>query len=134
MKNGPVLSALYDLIRGRGCGSEQIAWNGLFRTTQYILTRSDDGVLELGDLTPRELSILDCVTDKFRDHTDFQLRDHLHSNGAFPEVAHEESGGTSRPIPIDSIRHALGFSDSEIAAMHADQELIEKENVVLGLC
>ena len=134
MKNGPVLSRLYDLIRGKGCGSDQIAWNRIFKTIEeYDLTRSDDGVLELGDLTPREISILGCVSDKFRDHTQFELCDHLHDKQLFPEVEWEESGNTSRQLPIDSIRHALGFSDAEIAEIHADDELLEKENAVLGL-
>lgn len=133
MKNGPVLSRLYDLIRGKDFGPDQIAWNGLFRTTQYILTRSDDGVLELGDLTPREISILDCVSDKFQNHTQFDLCDYLHQRDLFPEVEWQESGRTSRALPIDSIRHALGFSDAEIAEIHADDELLEKENAVLRL-
>ena len=133
MKNGPVLSNLYDLIRGKAFGAEQTSWNALFKTDGYNLTRSHESAWELGDLTPREISILDCVSEKFRDHTQFQLRDHLHQKQLFPEVEWEESGSTSRPLPVDSIRHALGFSDAEIAEIHADDELLEKENAVLGL-
>ena len=44
-------------------------------------------------------------------------------------------GGTpeQREAVLSALRRALGFSDAEIAEIHADDELLEKENAVLGL-
>lgn len=44
-----------------------------------------------------------------------------------------QTGNTSIPISIDSIRRALGFTDSEIAEIHTEDELLERENAVLGI-
>ena len=86
--------------------------------------------------TRREISTLDSVAEQFREYDRRRLIDYVHNKKNFPEIKWEEAdnrGNTSIPISIDSIRRALGFTDSEIAEIHTEDELLERENAVLGI-
>lgn len=103
MKNGPVLSRVYDLICGKSQESDQSALTRLFETKGYNLIRRAHGILDKQSFPEVK----------------------------WEEAS--ESGNTSNALPIDSIRRALGFTDGEIAETHADDELLEREHAVLSI-
>ena len=137
MKQGPVLSCLHNLIR-RKCREPalQSVWDSYFAEENHNLLKKPEVQTGIENLTRREISILASVAEQFREYDRRKLIDYVHNKENFPEIKWEEAdnrGNTSIPISIDSIRRALGFTDSEIAEIHTEDELLERENAVLGI-
>lgn len=124
MTNGPVLSQVYDFIKGKTPRS--IEW------FQYIETHGCDAELKhdpgRGKLSKAEVEKLTEVSERYRDKDQWELSDLTHD---FPEwTKHFPLGGDggSHPIPWEDVLKAQNRADmieaveeEEAARRHLDQ-------------
>lgn len=109
MKNGPVLSKIYDLTKG-GLVEHRAFWE------QHI-TDAPNGDTEISlikesgseYLSKAEIKVLDEVFDKFHNFSWSQLVHYCHT---LPEW--EDPGASSSPIDFEKILGALGKNPAEI--------------------
>jgi uncharacterized phage-associated protein len=95
MKNGPVLTSVYDLIKG--VGSKAGLWDDCIHTEGYAIELvTDPGRDELSKAVVQKLTE---VRERFRDVDDFELSELTH---AFPEWVKHYNGGSS-PIPWEDL-------------------------------
>jgi len=98
MKNGPVFSTVYDLIKGNGSRAGQ--WDDYIHTDGYALELvTDPG---RGELSSGIVEKLAEVTERYRDVDDWELSEQTHQ---FPEWADHYRGSVS-PIPWQDILRA----------------------------
>jgi uncharacterized phage-associated protein len=98
MKNGPVLSTVYDLIKGNG--SKAGEWDDFIHTEGYaVQLLRDPG---RGELSKGVVEKLDAITNRYREIDDWELSELTH---AFKEWADNFKGGAS-PIPWQEILQA----------------------------
>jgi uncharacterized phage-associated protein len=108
LKNGPVLSRVYDLIKGVGPNS--LEWNDHIHTMHYsVELKRDPG---WGKLSKAEIEKLTEVTERYRTMDDWELSEHTHE---FPEWKKHHEPGASIPIPWREMLEAQGKAElSEI--------------------
>jgi len=109
MRNGPVLSHVYDLLKraifGRlatGPWAERIRPEGRYHVS--LRAQSD-----LGPLSEAEIAIIRQVFEKYRHRDRWNVRDETHELAEW-----EDPGKSSREIPIEGILRVLGKSEAEI--------------------
>jgi uncharacterized phage-associated protein len=124
MNNGPLHSGVYDLIKGTH-PLEQL-WSAHFEKIGYsVRLLSDPGVLYLSE---KEISILNEVSDRYRNMDTWELVEHTHS---FEEWKKNHVANTSTPIPIGDILDGVGIAADDKAAILNDlQELSESERIL----
>ena len=104
MDHGPVLSQVYDLIKGEASRAGE--WNHYVRTVNRAVEfRNDPG---RGELSRREVEKLTEVTDRYRDVNDWSLVRATHD---FPEWSSNFRVGTSSTIPWPEVLSAQGKDD-----------------------
>jgi hypothetical protein len=128
MNNGPVLSRLYDLIRGACRDKEkQDFWNARFSTDGYDLLGNFARFPE-GKLSRFDKEILDSIDSQFH-NTDFgSLINYVHNN--CPEW--EYPGVTSTPLPTQRILKNLEKTDDEIEWILAENRAFDEEEKVFS--
>lgn len=104
MKFGPVLSRVYDLIKG--IASDADSWEEHFENLGYRVKLKKKP--EKGVLTKRETEKLIEITNRYRDVTDDELSDLTHK---FEEWNLNFQKGTSTPIPWREILSNQGRDD-----------------------
>lgn len=127
MKNGPVLSVTYDLIKNTG-GNKNIAgldeWNRYFTKNHYELSfkkgaedkinaiLSDDALW----LSDTDIEIIETVYNEYKSYSYTEMIDLIHDKSLFPEVEWEKAGEYSTSIPLSfiSIMKTLNKSDDTI--------------------
>ncbi len=100
MKNGPVLSGTLDLINGT-CLGVGIWDEHIERERYHVSLRSHPGV---GQLSRSEVAILQRVARQYRDTDVWEMVEITHE---FPEWKNNESGTSSKPIPIREVLTAV---------------------------
>jgi uncharacterized phage-associated protein len=119
MKNGPVLSHVYDLIKG--CGPRFDEWDRHIRRRNYAVNLvADPG---RGKLSRGEIAKLTEVSERYRDQDQWELSDLTHD---FPEwKAHWPDGaeGGSYPIRWEKMVMAQG-EDAETIEVAEQEELV----------
>jgi len=101
MKHGPVLSQVYDLMKG--VASRAGEWNLYVHSVNHAVElKKDPG---RGELSRGELEKLAEVTDRFRDVDDWSLAETTHD---FPEWSRHFIDGTSTSIPWRDVLAAQG--------------------------
>jgi hypothetical protein len=126
MSNGPVLSQLYDLIRGKYRDRDaQTLWNSRFMADGYDLIAVTDRI-PCGELSKGEMNILDNVYDRFRDSDYNGMIRYVHAN--CPEW--KDPDGSSAPIAMEDILKSLGKTEQEIEWILDDQRAFEEENAI----
>jgi len=101
LKNGPVLSRVYDLIKG--VGPKTAEWSDYIHTVHYsVELKKDPG---RGKLSKGEIEKLAEVTERFRMMDDWELSEYTHE---FPEWKKHHEPGTSTPIPWQEMLEAQG--------------------------
>ena len=124
MKNGPVLSNLYDLIMGRYRKEDiQNLWNSRFLRDGYDIIVATERIPQ-GELSAFEMQILDQIYDKFKGFNLPQMIDYVHNN--CPEWKDPE--GSSIPIQTREILESIGRSPEEIELILAETEAFEEED------
>lgn len=121
MDHGPVLSHTYDLIKRSHY--ESPIWDKYItqRGPQDVELIDDPG---LGKLSRYEIEKLTDVSERFRQHDDYDIAIETHK---FPEwIKHQPPRGSSRPIPLADVLEAIGLKDEQgslEAEAKADAEL-----------
>ncbi|NEQ51776.1 MAG: SocA family protein [Leptolyngbya sp. SIO3F4] len=114
MVYGPVLSGVYDLIKGRPVDDALPLWS------KFISPREDNCISLLGDpgdgeLCEEEEEILQQVYDTFGHLDPFEVAEWTHD---LPEWKDPE--GSAIPIVVEEILKNLGKSDAEIMRIQED--------------
>src|SRR5262249_39535964 len=119
MKNGPVLSRVYDLIKGIAVPSED--WGRYLRSEGYkVVLVEDPG---RGELTRRELEKLHDLSQRYRSVTTPALPAHTHK---FPEWVKSYQIGTATPIPWRDVLEATGNAEKA----EAIEKRLEEQSVI----
>ncbi len=101
MKNGPVLSRVYDLIKGVAPRADD--WNAYIRRVDYsVELKGDPG---RGKLSKGEIEKLTEVSERFRAMDDWELSEHTHE---FREWRDHFRPDASTPIPWREMLEAQG--------------------------
>lgn len=128
MNKGPVLSGLFDLLKGREINREyQCLWDSRFTTDSYDLVSLSDRIPE-GKLSRFEKRILDEVDAEHHSKDFGQLVDYVHKN--CPEW--EDPGNTSTPITMAAILSAVGRDHAEIDYILEEEKSYNNEEKLLA--
>ncbi len=127
MDNGPVLSTIYDLVRGKGPAGEQSVWDRFFYKKGYDLELVTQNNLPADELCEEEIEIIDNNLKKFRDYSFHQMIEYLHDKKKFPEVEWDLTAGSSKPLRVEKILESLGRSKEEIKEIQEDIEVYRDE-------
>ncbi|MGL6073231.1 MAG: Panacea domain-containing protein [Fimbriiglobus sp.] len=122
MKHGPVLSKLYDLIKGTAKNEE---WDTVIDRDHYqMVLKSDIGY---GSLSRCELNKLYEVCSRYENLDTFDLVDITHS---FKEwiLSYDPSRSTSSPMDWENAMHAqdVGHLIGDVRELLAERELADK--------
>ena len=109
MDNGPVLSAVYNLIRGE---IEGPTWGRYLRQADHPNVKLVRG-LELAALSKYEVELLTATFNEFKEMSDHELWLYVHDPENLPEYE-EPPQGTSRPIHAERLLAELGRTKDEI--------------------
>ncbi|MFP4053166.1 MAG: Panacea domain-containing protein [Phycisphaerae bacterium] len=104
MKQGPVLSRLLDLIKGKDILAPK--WDEYIEKEGYRITLAADP--GNGMLCRYDIDKLEEVCARYREQDEWELVDITHT---FPEWKKNHPGESSRPIPLQDILEAVGRSD-----------------------
>jgi uncharacterized phage-associated protein len=119
MKHGPVLSRLYDIIKGEATESPEFGAHIERQGYQLHLT-DDPGHAELNRFEIRKLLEL---SDRYRECGDWDLVEVTHT---FPEWIKHAHGNSSEAIPLEDVLAAVGYSPERIEAIVRDAEQLGK--------
>jgi uncharacterized phage-associated protein len=108
MKHGPVLSRLYDLIKGENILAPQ--WGQHIERNGYSISLAEDP--GNGSLTRYDIEKLEEIRARYREMSDFEIVDETHG---FPEWIKNNPGESSKPIPLEDILEAVGRGDQRQA-------------------
>lgn len=127
MKKGPIVSGIYDLMRGKGNEGDQIEWNNVIEKKEpysFVLRkRADLGVLSECEKETLEQSRL-------------QIRA---IRGSIPKWLHnhcpewQDPGDSSTPIDPSIILRLANKSEEEIRRIEEANEEIRMLNLLLGV-
>jgi hypothetical protein len=124
MKYGPVLSHLYDTIRGQSTASDR--WAEHIHKEGYKLTlKQRPG---RGKLSKREIAKLSEVSERYRQFEDFDLSQSTHD---FAEWKKSYQSGDKSPIPWEDALRAQGKPDM-IPVAEKEAAAHTALNVLLG--
>jgi len=127
MDSGPVLSKLYDLIKGSYYKKDiQNLWDSRFTKDGYNLVAITDRIPQ-GELSTFEMQILDKIYDQFKDAKVGDIIKYVHNN--CPEW--KDPKGSSIPIKANEILESIGKSSEEIDWILAETQAFEEEESVL---
>ncbi|HPO14635.1 MAG TPA: Panacea domain-containing protein [Candidatus Hydrogenedentes bacterium] len=104
MNNGPVLTEIYDLIKGKSKKSKfQEIWTAFFTSERLdVVLRKDPGD---GELSPSDIGILESVSKDFGYMTFSELRKYTHALDEFKKC---HVSDTSKKIPLRILADAVG--------------------------
>jgi uncharacterized phage-associated protein len=126
MDNGPVLSQMYDLIRGKHKNRDmQTLWDSRFMCSGYDLIAATDRIPDM-ELSVYEKEILDLVDDKFKDYDFHKMIAYVHDN--CPEW--KFPNGSSVKIETRDILKSIGKTEAEIEWVLEEQEAFDREDAV----
>jgi uncharacterized phage-associated protein len=124
MKHGPVLSRLYDLIKGK-CQDKntQNYWDTRFTTDGQDLMANFDQYPD-GNLSIADEEILDMIDGKFHHKSYGQMIDYVHENCK----EWHNPGNTSVSLKIEDILAAIGKTQEEIDWILEENHAFEVED------
>ncbi len=103
MKNGPVLSGLYDIIKGQHIDSPR--WSEFIERSGYTVRLAHNPGND--QLSRFEIATLQEVAERFASYGDFELVDEVMHK--LPEyLKNMPSEGSSTPIPLRDILQGIG--------------------------
>lgn len=130
MKNGPVLSGLYDLIKGQYKDSHiQLLWNSRFSTDGRDLLAIVDRIPE-GKLSRFEKQTIDNIDEEFHSKSYGQMIDYVHNPAICPEW--KDPGLSSVSITMDELLSAIGRSPEEIEWILAENRIFDEEEKIFN--
>jgi uncharacterized phage-associated protein len=131
MKDGPVLSHTYDLIKGTEKNKEsQSAWSAHFKVVDSIQIQmlSDPGTDHLSDY---DVEALEEIARLYKDAEDYDLSELTHK---FDEYKKSWGDGTRKSAPIaeDDLLTGIGYSPEEIKVALGEAKSYATEHDLLG--
>lgn len=135
IKNGPVTSTIYDLIKGNRHVARDI-WDTLFVKDGYALKLLSENNLPENLLSRAEIETLDSVFEEFKGMTYNELIEYTHRKDLFPEVRWEdaEKHNTSYPLPVEDILASIGYKKEEISIIDAEVTSQEADATFFSSC
>ena len=128
MKNGPVLSTLYDLIKNKSSDIPlQYYWNSKFTTDGYNIHRVCTFIPK-GELSASDMEIMDLIDRQFHNTSYSSMIDYVHDPKNCPEWKDTLS---SIPLPKSEILKQIGFSNEDIQIILEEEESYKKESELL---
>jgi hypothetical protein len=127
MKNGPILSRVYDLMCGRVFGAEMEAWSATFNPRDGNIISLKQLDIALGPLSRREVEALQTAFDKFKNVPVGQLIEFLHK--VLPEW--KDPGNSSSPIDPKTILRHEGVTEEELLEIEEELALVQSAKVAL---
>jgi hypothetical protein len=115
MKHGPVLSRVYDLIKGNGSWATE--WEKYFRSEGYLvkLVHDPGG----GKLSRGEMGKLHDISSRYREFEDEELSELTHQFKEWKD--HYQGDGGCYVIPWEQVLEAQGRGDMIQAAREEEQ-------------
>lgn len=130
MNNGPVLSHLYNLIKGTVRGKDQAEWDAFFtrRDGNHIIRLIQEP--EIGYLSEREIEALEVANREIKavPTGTRNLARWMHSN--CPEW--EDPKGSSIPIDPSTILRKSGKTEDEIQRIEEENDALRFAKTILG--
>ncbi|MEI8607839.1 Panacea domain-containing protein [Enterovibrio sp. Hal110] len=124
MKNGPVLSNIYNQIKNtKPNGYGACDWrSNLHRSenSQYSVTWTGD--YEFGLLSESDLDVMKNTWDEFGDYDQWELIEHVHTFNEW-----ECPGKSSRPISYQKVLTTLGYDEQE--AQEIAEEISSEQSI-----
>lgn len=111
MRHGPVLSELYDCIKGTAC--HLATWQQFFRSEGHNVEMTAEPTTH--DLCRYEIETLQQVSRERRDKDEWEIVNETHG---FQEW--DDPGDTSQPIGFESILRAVGWDAEETEKILAE--------------
>ena len=116
MKYGPVLSKVYDLIKGNSVNNALCLWKEFISSREgykevYVSLKQDPGNDEL---CQEEEEILKSVYSKFGHLNPFDVAEWTHT---LPEWQQPQPIASAIPIAIEDILHNVGKTEAEIEGL-----------------
>lgn len=128
MKDGPVLSSLYSLIKNNFKNKAiQYYWNSKFQTDDYDIHLLVP-FLSKGKLTSSETEILDSIDKQFHNDSYSQMISFVHNPNNCPEWKNTQS---SIPLLETEILKNIGFSDNDIKVIEDEKKFYEAEEKLI---
>lgn len=110
MQHGPVLSSVYDLVKGEH--GDWPTWSHFFRTQGYRIDMVQEPTV--GSLSKYELGKIRELAERHADKNEWELVELCHT---FEEWKKNDPGKSSKPIPLADILDAVGRGDDRAAIM-----------------
>jgi uncharacterized phage-associated protein len=104
MERGPLHSAGFDLVQGKG--SEIALWSQFFSVEKFDLAMIEEPGND--DLSGREIDLLNDVRMQHELDDDWAVGQKTHEYGEF--IKHKPSPGKSNTIPFEDVLEAIGLS------------------------
>ena len=122
MKNGHVLSEVYDCVKASPSHEHQI-WSRYFRKDGYdVVLHGDPSTSKLSDF---DTDVLTALALKYKGHSWQQLVEVVH---ALKEWNEPEDGGADL-LPYEAILRAEGFSEEDVQAyQHQNAAIVAFDN------
>jgi len=116
MKQGPVLSAVFDRVSQRKQHLPKSAWHQFIpRPAPYVFTVRFSGLPDLSALSEAEVALIDEICAKHRNLSETGLVALTHT---LPEW--HDPGESSQPIPFEAILRAGCKTEEEIRAIQRE--------------
>ena len=122
LKEGPVTSTIYDLIKGEEIPGREI-WDTLFVKDGYELKLLvNDNNLSTNLVSDFELNEINKTDDEFKFYDFGEMIDYTHKKDLFPEVRWEEAKrlDTGFALPVEDILRTIGRSEEEITIISSE--------------
>jgi uncharacterized phage-associated protein len=130
MKDGPVLSQTYDLIKGSSLNeSANAAWRSHFEIKDYIQIRMvrDPGSDHLSDY---DVDVLKEIADRYKDMEDFELSEFTHGFDEWQRNWHKNL--LRERISEYDLLSGVGFAPDEIKTVLDEAKVYAAERELLG--
>lgn len=132
MRNGPVLSRIYDLIKGNGWpDADQVLWDSYFMKDNYDLISHVKDDLSADELSDREIEVLKKINKKYKRYNYGKMIDLSHE---LPECKNKNPGNSSIPLYVNEILKQLGRTNKEIQEIEEDNKAYLEEEKLLKNC
>lgn len=116
MKQGPVLSAIFDRVSQKKQHLPNSAWHNFIpRPAPYVYTVRFSGVPDVGALSEAEVALIDEVFARYRNLSEDDLVELTHQ---LPEWS--DPGKSSKPIPFEAILKAGKIGPASIKAIRQE--------------
>lgn len=123
MDHGPVLSHIYDLIKGSNATPHWDQW--IHSTGRDVELGVDPGE---GKLTTYEIAKLRDVAERFKEQDDWTVAEYTHQ---FPEwMKNQPARGSSRQIPLDDLLEATGRLPEKSHLLEVERAEMEFDQLI----